>query len=143
MIFKCAAYHSSGGNQFPITLFKIVRRMSSGILVIALSIMPFFSLAQHEDSTTIRKMADEILTNSKAYEDLRVLCKNIGGRMAGSAQMYKAEAWALNALQNAGAEKVWLQQCAVPRWIHGGKDEGHFINNNKKQALDVLALGNS
>ena len=110
---------------------------------IVLSLCYLTGFAQTDDSMMIRKIADEILTNGKAYEDLRVLCKTVGARLAGSPQMYKAEAWGQKALQNAGADKVWLQQCQVPRWTRGGKDESYIYNQSKKQSLDILALGNS
>lgn len=108
----------------------------------------FKSYAQQEDSLFISKIADEILVNGKAYDNLRVLCKTVGARLAGSPQMYKAEAWGLKALQAAVADKVFLQQCMVPRWIRGGKDEAWIIyrqTNGKqiKTSLDILALGNS
>ena len=53
--------------------------------------MAQLACAQQDDSLAIRRIADEILTNSKAYENLRVLTKTIGGRLAGSSQMVKAE----------------------------------------------------
>lgn len=106
------------------------------------------SHAQQEDSLFISKIADEILVNGKAYDNLRVLCKTVGARLAGSPQMYKAEAWGLKALQTAGADKVYLQPCMVPRWIRGGKDEAwiSYRDTNGKEVktlLDILALGNS
>lgn len=99
--------------------------------------------AQQEDSLMIRKIADEILENGKAYENLRVLCKTVGGRVAGSPQMLKAESWGVKTLQQSGADKVWLQECKVPHWVRGGKEEVYFLVNGKKTPLDVLALGNS
>lgn len=99
--------------------------------------------AQQSDEAMIRSIADNILTSGKAYENLRVLCKTVGGRVAGSPQMYKAEAWGVKALQQAGADKVWLQACKVPHWDRGGKEEAYFILKGKKTNLDVLALGNS
>ena len=106
------------------------------------------SYGQYEDSLFIRKLADEILVNSKAYDNLRVLCKTIGGRLAGSPQMHKAEEWGVRILRASGADQVYLQQCMVPHWVRGGKDEAYinFKNekgNQVKQYLDVLALGNS
>lgn len=104
--------------------------------------------AQQEDSILIGKIADEVLVNSQAYENLRVLCKTVGGRLAGSPQMYKAEEWGVKALQATGTGKVYLQQCMVPRWIRGGKDEAwiSYKDQNGKEVrtyLDILALGNS
>lgn len=118
------------------------------LVLFFLLLIGFNSLAQNEDSVFIRKIADEILSNSKAYENLRVLCKTVGGRLAGSPQMYKAEDWGMKTLKAMGAEKVYLQECRVPHWIRGGKDEAwiNYKDEKGKQAkafLDVLALGNS
>ncbi len=99
--------------------------------------------AQKEDSIMIRKIADEVLENGKAYDNLRVLCKTVGGRLAGSPQMLKAEAWGVKTLQQSGADKVWLQECKVPHWVRGAKEEAYFMVAGKKINIDVLALGNS
>lgn len=107
-------------------------------------------MAQKEDSIFIRRIADEILTNGKAYDDLRVLTKQIGGRLTGSPQMVKAEAWGLKTMKGAGADNTWLQECIVPHWVRGGKDVATAFTGNitkldgaHPHTLDVLALGNS
>lgn len=112
--------------------------------------------AQNEDSVFIKKISDEILNNSKAYENLRYLTKQIGGRLAGSPQMVKAEQWGLKTMKESGADKAWMQECMVPHWVRGGRDYGNasFLPGNplKKggpfpatisKELDVIALGNS
>lgn len=109
--------------------------------------------AQDTDSLFIRKIADEILTNGKAYSNLYELTKKIGGRLTGSPQMYKAEAWGLATLKKSGADKAWLQECMVPHWVRGGKDKAEARYNAalpgarntqmQRKELDVLALGNS
>src|SRR4029077_12797417 len=78
--------------------------------------------AQKDDSIFIRQIANEILLNGKAYDNLRHLTKQIGGRLAGSSQMVKAEQWGLKTMQESGADKTWLQECMVPHWVRGGKD---------------------
>lgn len=101
--------------------------------------------AQQEDSIFIKRLSDEILTNSTAYENLRVLTKQIGARLAGSPGMVKAERWGQEIMKENGADNVVMQQCMVPNWQRGGKDEA-FYNTNKTKAtgrLDVVALGNS
>ncbi len=118
-----------------------------GIVWIA-AILSFTGLkAQMDDSAMMRKIADNVLMSPSAYENLRVLCKTVGPRLAGSAGMAKAEAWAQKALEAAGADKVWLQECMVPSWDRGGKDEAWYSigsgKNAKKTGLDILALGNS
>ncbi|MGZ8537269.1 MAG: M20/M25/M40 family metallo-hydrolase [Flavisolibacter sp.] len=108
--------------------------------------------AQNEDSIFIRKMADEILVNGKAYDDLRILTKQVGARLAGSPQMVKAEQWGLKTMQALHPDRSWLQQCLVPHWVRGGKDVaiatyGNSRSGSVKQKpvknLDVIALGNS
>ncbi|HYM94078.1 MAG TPA: M20/M25/M40 family metallo-hydrolase [Chitinophagaceae bacterium] len=101
-------------------------------------------LAQKEDSLFIRQMADEILINGKAYDNLRVLTKQIGGRLSGSPQMVKAEQWGLKTMKQSGAEKAWLQECTVPHWVRGGQDKAEAkYNAAAKKTLDITALGNS
>ena len=99
--------------------------------------------AQKEDSVFIKRISDEILTNGKAYDNLRDLTKKIGGRLSGSPQMVKAEQWGLKTMNESGADKAWMQECMVPHWVRGGKDEMIAIPGSKKKVLDVLALGNS
>jgi carboxypeptidase Q len=100
-----------------------------------------------EDSAMIRRLADTILTDGKTYGNLKVLTKKVGARLSGSAGFYKGEQWGQAALEDAGADKVWMQECMVPHWVRGGKDSAYFIVRNGKGAtmthLDVLALGNS
>jgi len=103
------------------------------------------------DSIFLRKLADVVLTDGKAYEDLRVLTKKVGARLSGSPGYYKAEQWGLKALQDAGADKVWMQECMVPHWVRGGRDsaallgpeEGKMGGQRRHERLDVIALGNS
>ena len=45
-----------------------------------------FITAQTNDSATIRKISNEILSNGTAYENLRYLCKQVGPRLSGSPQ---------------------------------------------------------
>jgi hypothetical protein len=104
-------------------------------------------MAQKEDSAFIRSIANEILTNGKAYDDLRELTKKVGGRLSGSPAMVKAEQWGLKTIQSCNPDKAWLQECMVPHWVRGGEDMGEAMykegNKNLKKKLDVLALGNS
>jgi hypothetical protein len=98
------------------------------------------------DSAYIKNISDEILRNGKAHDLLRVLTKEIGGRLAGSIQFTKAVTWGEAALKNAGADKVFLQECMMPNWQRGGKDHATILQINKNKTsreLDVLALGNS
>jgi hypothetical protein len=101
-------------------------------------------LAQKEDSLFIKRISDEILTNGRAYENLYYLTKQIGGRLAGSPQMVKAEQWGLKLMEQNGAAKAWLQECRVPHWVRGGRDEARTSGNDPRPTnLHVIALGNT
>ncbi len=102
------------------------------------------AVAQSDDSTTIRKIADEVLSNGKAYENLRVLCKQIGPRLSGSPQAQKAVEATARMLKEAGADTVYLQPCMVPHWVRGEKETGYIqLAGGAKHALKLCALGNS
>ncbi len=111
-----------------------------------LLLLPTMLWAQQDDAGMIKKISDEILRNGKAYDLLYQLTKQVGGRIAGSPQMYKAEAWGEKALKEMGADQVYLQECMVPRWVRGAREDARVVSIDGKPAnrkLDVLALGNS
>ena len=121
--------------------------------VLFLSVVYTTVFGQKEDSISIKRISDEILTNGKAYENLRHLTKKIGARLAGSQGMVKSEQWGLKVMQESGAEKAWMQECMVPHWVRGGKDFAEAMNTvpatgaknmlTKNRPLDIVALGNS
>ncbi|HEY5970245.1 MAG TPA: M20/M25/M40 family metallo-hydrolase [Chitinophagaceae bacterium] len=111
------------------------------ILFIAISFLLVTNgFSQIEDSIMIKKISDDILTNGKAYDNLRHLTKKIGGRLAGSPQMTMAEQWGEQVMRSSGADKVIMQECKVPHWVRGGEDKAEVTGGKK---LDVVALGNS
>ena len=48
---------------------------------------------QSQDKEILREIYDLSLTKSKAYENLRELCKEIGPRLSGSEEADSAVAW--------------------------------------------------
>src|SRR4051812_21277603 len=110
--------------------------------------LPAIIQAQQEDSLFIHRISNSILSSDAPYNDLFYLTKHIGGRLAGSPQMFKAEAWGAKTLQQAGADAVFAQACQVPHWVRGGIDKASvsIINNagaKTTKDIAVLALGNS
>jgi hypothetical protein len=108
---------------------------------------PFLAQAQmNQDSITIKKMSDEIMTNGKAYDLLRQLTKQIGGRLAGSPQQQNAAIWGQRNMAAFAPDKVYMQPCKTPNWQRGGKDFASVVSVNGKvmnRPLAALALGNS
>jgi len=102
------------------------------------------ALAQ-TDSATIKKIFNDALTNGKSYSNLEYLCKKIGGRLAGSPQAQQAVEWTFKAMKEAGADTVYLQECMVPHWIRGEKEQAKVFTSNAKsfKALPICALGGS
>src|ERR1700752_2694542 len=127
--------------------------MKNFVFIIVTILFALNGFSQNEDSIMIKKISDEILTNGKAYDNLRHLTKQIGARLSGSPQMVKAEKWGVQVMKESGADKAWLQQCMVPHWVRGGKEKADVLYNGAvtgarntllfHKQLDVLALGNS
>jgi hypothetical protein len=113
--------------------------------VLLICSLPASAQQLENDSLKLRQLATEVLTNSKAYEELRVLTQTVGGRLAGSPQMVKAEQWGAKTLKESGADTVYLQECKVPHWVRGAKEEVRIISRRRDfiPPLQVLALGNS
>ena len=106
-------------------------------------LLPFFTFAQHEG--TIKKIYDETLTNGHVYENLRVLCKDIGSRLSGSPEAAAAVEYTKQLMESYGFDTVYLQPVMVPHWVRGKKEVVRAINTEKYGTMDMnaLALGNS
>ncbi len=101
---------------------------------------PLLSAAQ--DSATLHRISDEILLRGTCYNNLRVLCKTVGHRLSGSPQAEKAVLWGKEAMQAAGADRVWLQPVTVPKWIRGNESLKIDFGSGAV-SVPVLSLGNS
>lgn len=100
--------------------------------------------AQNTDSVRVKRIVDEVMANSKAYDNLRYLCKQVGPRLSGSPQAAQAVKATAQMLKDAGADTVYLQACMVPNWVRGAKEQGKIMLD-KRQSFDLhlAALGNS
>lgn len=119
-------------------------KISSRIIAVVLLLTPVTLFSQTQDSITIKRFSDEIMSNGKAYENLRVLCKEIGPRLSGSPQAQKSVEATFKMLKDAGADTVYLQPCMVPHWIRGEKEKGNvLLKDGTKYNLNLCALGNT
>lgn len=99
---------------------------------------------QKQDSTFIKRIYDNALTESPAYENLRVLCKDIGARITGSAEAEMAIYWGKQLLESYGFDTVYLQEITVPHWERGTQEAAWIINEKGTlKKVDVIALGGS
>lgn len=100
--------------------------------------------SQTSDTAVIRNIFTEALTNYSAYENLRYLCKHIGGRIGGSPQSLRAAVWAREVLSENGADTVYFLEHSVRNWKRGGKETAKIVKSKAgKHELAVCALGGS
>ena len=95
------------------------------------------------DSTQLRKIYTESLTNGNSYNWLEYLSNKIGARLSGSEGDKKAVAWGKQELNKLGLDKVWLQPVSVPHWERGEKEEAYIETINGKLKVAICALGSS
>ncbi len=99
--------------------------------------------SSEDNKAMIKKINDEVMTNSGAYGNLHFLCKDIGQRLSGSPNALKAVYATQKMLKDAGADTVYLQPCTVTHWVRRAKEKGYFSDGSKKTDLHLTALGNS
>ena len=100
--------------------------------------------AQESDSIMFRKISTEIMMHGKSYDNLRVLCKDVGHRISGSKEAAKAVEWGKQAMEAAGADRVFLQACDVPYWYRGKESLMLKVGvRGQYRKVKALTLGNS
>lgn len=97
------------------------------IIYITLFFCSFSGFAQNDDSLMIRKIFDEALANGHSYENLRVLCKDVGARLSGSPEAEKAVRWGEKLLKDYQFDSVWLMPVIVPHWVRGNIENVGFV----------------
>ena len=113
-------------------------------LFIAITFAQKAVLAQHNDSVIFKRIADETMMHSMAYDNLRFLTKKIGPHLSGSANAQKAVEATAKMMKVAGADTVYLQPCMVPHWVRGDKETGYVkLADGSRYKLRLTALGNS
>ncbi len=114
------------------------------ILTSLLVIISVHALAQNpiQDSITIKRISNHVLSNADCYEDLRMLCKNIGHRLTGSAQAAQAVEWGKKTLEAAGCDRVYLQPVMVPHWVRG-EEQAYYEVGGKQYGMKITSLGNA
>ncbi|MFT4663736.1 MAG: carboxypeptidase Q [Polaribacter sp.] len=98
-----------------------------------------------EDAFFIREIYDKALTEGQCYNWLEHLTTKIGGRLAGSPQAAAAVTYTQQMLDTLGLSSVTLQDCMVPHWVRGEKEQVRIVNSNTMGSVDLraLSLGNS
>lgn len=96
------------------------------------------------DSAMVADIHAQILGKGQCYEDLRVLCKDVGARLSGSVQADAAILWGARTLEEIGAAAVRMQPVVVPHWDRGGKERAWMrVDGGDPEPLRIAALGGS
>lgn len=113
------------------------------VLTLLIIFLPDLLWAQ-KDSLHLRRLQTEIMLRGTCYENLRVLCKQVGHRLSGSPQAAKAVDWAVKALKDAGADTVWKQPVYVPHWVRGKESlQVKLPGAAAYTPMKMLSLGNT
>ena len=92
----------------PYTYLSGNKQLCAGFCLVYCLFYLLVLVKAQSDSVFIRKIADEIFQHRTAYSNLHTLTKSIGPRLSGSPQTYTAEKWGQEALNRAGADRVYL-----------------------------------
>jgi hypothetical protein len=98
--------------------------------------------AQDMDSAYIKMIYNKALREQQAYGWLEELCLDIGHRLSGSPQAERAVKWA-DSLMRALKFNVYRQECMVPFWSRGPKEQAWIVTRDNKIEVPILALGGS
>lgn len=113
-------------------------------IIVGLCCLSLNTFAQSDDSLVMHAISNEVMLHGKCYDNLRVLCKEIGHRLSGSPQAVKAVEWGQRAMEDAGADMVWLLAADVPRWVRGEEHlKFKFGKDKAYREVRVLSIGNT
>ena len=110
------------------------------IITVFISLSFFFNTSSQTPEEVVKSIFDNALTDNTAEEHLLYLCKNTKGRIPGSGQALHAVRYTMQALIDAGADTVWLQEVPVPHWERG--EESAILRSELGTLeLTISALG--
>jgi len=118
------------------------------LLILITLILPFsFSgfAQQQADSLVIRSIYNHSLESGKGYDWLRYLCKNIGGRLAGSPEAERAIDYVYTIMDSIVPGNVYKQEVMVVNWKRGDIESCFDLDldGQRKNQYSICALGNS
>lgn len=97
-----------------------------------------------QDQRMIQLIFEQSLSDDSAYDWLRYLTQNIGGRLSGSVQAEQAVAYTYEQLKSLKLDRVEKQPVMVPKWVRGPKEYAYFETEpGKTTNVPVCALGGS
>jgi len=123
-------------SNFNLILMKQILILTFGFLIVTVAV---FS----QEEKTVEAIFNEALTDTTAYHNLRVLCKNHKGRITGTPEASKAVDFMEQLMLQMNLERVEKQPVLVPGWVRGEPEKAFIDINGVKTEVPVLALGMS
>ncbi len=96
-----------------------------------------------QEEKIVKAIFDEALTDTTAYHNLRLLCKNHKGRITGTPEANKAVDFVAELMQQMNFDRVEKQPVTVPRWVRGEAEKAFIEAVGVKTEVPVSALGMS
>jgi len=93
-----------------------------------------------EDARFIRRIYDDVLTQSSSYDWLYYLTKRIGARLSGTPEAAAAVEYTRQMMDTLRLDEVRLEPCMVPHWQRGTYEEVRIVHSNKVGSLDLRAV---
>ncbi len=97
-------------------------------IILFLTIIPLVVSGQNKDSLVVSSIFKEALTSREAYKNLRYLCKDCKGRIAGTPEAAKAVEFTRQVMLDMDLDSVYLQQLMVKRWVRGQVEHCRIIS---------------
>lgn len=97
--------------------------------IIPAPITLFPSITQPSPEQVVNSIFNEALTSNEAYENLRYLCKNTAGRIAGTSEAAAAVEFTRQVMEEMDISRVFLQKVTVPHWERGTVEFGKIVSS--------------
>lgn len=91
--------------------------------------------------TDASRLIAEATANDFAWQRLAELTDTYGNRLAGSENLTRAVAWAVEEMKEDGLDNVRAEKVMVPRWVRG--EEHAVIVDPPEHPIEMLGLGGS
>ena len=127
--------------MFVFSAFNLISMKLKSLLTVGFLIVTVTAFSQEEK--TVKAIFDEALTDTTAYHNLRLLCKNHKGRITGTPEANKAVDFVTELMQQMQLSRVEKQPVTVPRWVRGEAEKAFIEVGSVKTEVPVSALGMS
>lgn len=121
--------------------FNLISMKLNSVFTVVLLLLAATVFSQQDK--TVKSIFDEALTDTTAFHNLRLLCKNHKGRKTGSPEANKAVGFTTDLMQQMELDRVEKQPVTVPRWVRGAAEKAFIETDGVNTEVPISALGMS